>query len=107
MRYRANNLIAKAKINFFKSSIENNQSDSKSLWKSLKQLGLPSKKGQPSCNIGINIDGKIKVSENYFYTTVADKLVSKLPSCVNRFGSSFVFNFYSSKGLKSKKMDSL
>ena len=66
LRNRANNLIANAKKNFFKSSIENNQSDSKSLWKRLKQLGLPSKKGQPSCNIGINIDGEISLTKSKF-----------------------------------------
>lgn len=37
---------------------------------------------------------------NFFYTTIVDTFVSKLPSCVNNFGSSFVFNYYSSKGVK-------
>jgi len=78
------------------------------LWKCLKNLGFPSEKGQTECNIGLKIDDelcfdKCKVAEefNSFYTTVASKLVEKLPKCQNLFGSSFVFNFYSSKGVKA------
>ena len=45
---------------------------------------------------------KLKVAEkfNSFYTTVASKLVEKLPNCIATFGKSFVFNFYCSKGVK-------
>ena len=82
-------------------------SDSKSLWKTLKSLGLPNKASQGSSNIGLNIDGevcfdKLKVAEkfNSFYTSVAEKLVNKLPKISNKFGDNFVFNFYSSKGVK-------
>ena len=107
LRNKANSTIVNAKKTFFKSSLENNKNDSKSLWKCLKGLGLPSKRGQTSSNIGLNVDGNIIfdksiVSEkfNSFYTSVADKLVSKLPSCLNIFGSNFVFNYYSSKGVK-------
>lgn len=47
----------------------------------------------------------MKVTEkfNTFYTSVADNLVSKLPNIVNNFGSSFVFNFYSSKGVQPNR----
>ena len=106
LRNKANFFIANAKKNFFKSSVEANQNDSKSLWKSLKQLGMPSTKSQSSSNVGLNIDGtvnfdKIKVAEkfNQFYTSVADNLVRKLPKALTSFGSGFVFNFYSSKGV--------
>lgn len=107
MRNKANQIIMSAKKNYFKSSVENNMSDSKSLWKTLKSLGLPNKDSQGSSNIGLNIDGevcfdKLKVAEkfNSFYTSVAEKLVNKLPKISNKFGENFVFNFYSSKGVK-------
>lgn len=74
----------------FKNTLENNKKDSRSLWDNLNCLGLPSMKGQSSCNIGLNIDDevcfdKVKVAEkfNSFYTTVAAKLVEKLPKCLN------------------------
>ena len=75
--------------------------DSKSLWQSLKDLGMPSKKGKASSgNIDLKIDGelsfyKLKVAEkfNSFYTTVASKLVEKLPQSLNKFGKNFVESF--------------
>ena len=44
---------------------------------------------------------KISVAEkfNSFYTTVAPKLVERLPESVNKFGKSFVNNFYRNKGV--------
>jgi hypothetical protein len=73
----------------------------------LKKLGLPSKKGLSSTNIGLKIEDsicfdKLKVAEtfNSFYTSVASKLVEKLPKCINKYGRGFVFNYYSSKGVK-------
>ena len=98
-------MISNAKRNFVKSTIESN--NSKSIWDTLKSLGLPSKKCQASTNIGLKINDeisfdKLSVAEkfNSFYTSVASKLVEKLPKCTNKFNSSFVFNFYSSKGVK-------
>ena len=55
MRNKANQIIMSAKKNYFKSSVENNMSDSKSLWKSLKSLGLPNKASQGSMNIGLKV----------------------------------------------------
>ena len=74
---------------------------------SSEAVGLPSKKGQSTYSIGLNIDGEIcfdhrKVSDkfNTFYTTVAAELVKKLHKRVRDLGESFVFNFYSLKGVK-------
>ena len=107
LRNKANSVILAAKQSYFKSSLEENKFNSKSLWKSLKNLGLPTKAKQSSTNIGLNIDGNIcfdkcLVAEkfNSFYVSVAEKLVQKLPSIVSSFGESFVFDFYRSKGLK-------
>ena len=68
---------------------------------------MPSKKGKASSgNIGLKIDGelsfdKLKVAEKYnsFYTTVASKLVEKLPQSFNKFGKNFVESFYRNKGV--------
>ena len=92
---------------FFQSKLETSNKDSKSLWHSLKELGMPSKKGKASSlNIGLNIGGeecfeKCAVAEkfNSFYTTVASKLVEKLPKSVNKFGRQFVRTFYQRKGV--------
>ena len=59
---------------------------------------MPSKKGKASSvSIGLNSDGercfdKCVVAEkfNSFYTTVASKLVEKLPKSENKFGKQFV-----------------
>jgi len=55
----------------------------------------------------LNIDSevcfdKLKVAEkfNSFYTSVASKVVEKMPKCVKKYCKSFVFNFYSSKGVR-------
>ena len=68
---------------------------------------MPSKKGKASSgNIGLKIDcelffDKLKVAEkfNSFYTTVASKLVEKLPQSFNKFGKNFVESFYCNKGV--------
>ena len=99
-------LIFNAKRNYFKQKLEE-EKDSKSLWRSLKDLGMPSKSCKNTAsNIGLKIDGevcfdKLSVAEkfNSFYTTVASKLVAKLPERVNKFGKRFVQSFYLNKGV--------
>ena len=100
-------LIYNAKKNFFQSKFQTLNKDTKSLLRSLKELGMPSKKGKASSiNIGLNIGGevcfeKVAVAENFcsFYTTVTSKLVEKLPKSVNKFGRQFVRTFYQRKGV--------
>ena len=66
---------------------------------------MPSKKGKASSvNIGLQIDDKLsfdklKVAEkfNSFYTTIASKLVAKLPQSFKKFGKNFVENFIATK----------
>ena len=80
---------------------------SKSLWQSLKDLGKLSKNDKAtSGNIGLKIDDELsfdksKVAEkfNSFYTTVASKLVKKLPQSFIKFGKNFVESFYRNKGV--------
>jgi len=108
LRNKYQTLIFKAKQSYFTTSLHNNENDSKSLWKSLKNLGLPSKKAKSSSdsNIGLKINGEIcfdkaKVCDmfNCFYTTVASTLVSKLPVLLGVYGKQFVDFFYSKKGV--------
>ena len=92
-RNKTQNLIFNAKRNYFKDKLISDK-NSKSLWQSLKDLGMPFKKDKASSgNIGLKIDGKLsfdklKVAEkfNSFYTTVASKLVEKLPHSFHKFG---------------------
>ena len=73
----------------------------------MKQLGLPSKKGFGSTgNIVLKINDEVSfdcsnVAEkfNSFYTTVAAKLIEKLPVVCCYYGKSFVTNFCLSKGI--------
>ena len=107
IRNKTQYLVLKDKQNYFKEKLEENKNQSKSLWNTLKQLGLPSKKGNVSASkIGLKIDGDIcfdnlSVAEkfNSFYTNVASKLVEKLPICSNLFGRDFVLNYYATKGV--------
>jgi hypothetical protein len=108
LRNHVQQLVHKAKKEFFTNSIEQNKTDSKALWKTLKSLGLPSKKASTdsSSNICLKINDNICFEKkliaetfNSFYTTVACKLVEKLPKCVEKFGCNFVSSFYSSKGV--------
>ena len=68
----------------------------------IQSQGMPSKKGKvSSINICLNIGGEVCVDKgavaekfNSFYTTVASKLVEKLPKSVNKFRRQFVQTFY-------------
>ena len=99
LRNKTQTLIYNAK-KFFRSKLET--SNLNSLWRSPKDLGMPSKKGKASSiNIGLNIGGEVcfekgAVAEkfNSFFTTVASKLVEKLPKSLIKFGRQFVQTFY-------------
>lgn len=108
LRNKTQTMIYTAKRDYFKEKVENENHDSKSLWNSLKELGMPSKKSKATASaIGLKIDDKVCfdrriVAEkfNSFYTTVASKLVQKLPKGMNKFGKHFVEKFYRLKGVK-------
>ena len=108
LRNKTQTLIYNAKIGCFKEKVENENHDSKSLWRSLKELGMPSKKDKSSTSaIGLKIDGEfcfdrhiVAEKFNHYYTTVAIKLVEKLPKRIDKFGKRFVEKFYRLKGVK-------
>ena len=88
-------------LNYFKDKLES-EKNSKSLWQSLKDVSMPSKKCKASSgNIGLKLHGessfaKLNVAENFnsFYTTVASKFVAKLPQSFNKFEKTFAESFY-------------
>jgi hypothetical protein len=91
-------LVHSVKSSNFTSKPEENKNDSKSLWKSLKNFGLPSKKGSSasSSNMCLKIDetvcsDKKRIVEtfNNFYTTVACKLVKKTSLMCKQIWSGF------------------
>ena len=110
-RNKVQNLINSKKKIFIQNSLEQNKRDSKKLWKTLKDLGLPSKTKSDS-KINLNINGQInsKPAEianhfNDFYSTLADKLVEKLPIAPNKFGDNETENYYEEKKLKENNLE--
>ena len=78
------------------------------LWKSLKSLGLPSKKATPSSiclenNRTLSFDSKTnaKIFKD-FYSNLAGDLLKKLPSPTNKFGIEAVKKYYKSMNLEEK-----
>ena len=80
-----------SKRDYLTNKIDENVGNSKKLWDQLKKLGYSSKKKESS-NVVLEIDGetcldpkKVANCFNGFFTTVASKLVNKLPSSFNLF----------------------
>ena len=97
-----------AKSNYLQVKLEDNMSKPKKLWESLKSLGY-SNKSKDKSNIVLRISDKLcfKTSDicnyvNEFFTTIASKLVSKLPPPKNQFDvdSQLFKNFYHEKGIQ-------
>ena len=73
--------------------------------KTLKTIGLPSKKTESSKYIGLKINDEVcfdplNVAEkfNSFVSTIASSLVEKLPNCSGNFGKSYVKDYYQKLG---------
>ena len=72
----------------------------KELWKSLKSLGLPSKKALPSTicpekDGTLSFDSKTKAEIlRDFYSNLASDLLKKLLSLLNKFGKEAVKKYY-------------
>ena len=80
----------------------------KELWKSLKSLGLPSKKASPS-TICLEKDGTSSFDSKTnaeifrdFYSNLASDLLTKLPSPPNKFGKEAVKKYYENINLDGK-----
>ena len=106
LRNKVQTLVKKAKLDFYKHELEVNKNSPKKLWKILGSLGVPSKSNKtPSSAIGLDINGSINFDKftvaekfNEFFSTVASKLVTKLPKALGRFSSAFYYSFYADKG---------
>ena len=86
----------------FSEQISENRNNPKSLWQHLKQLGYKAHKAG-NANIVLNIDDEnchspLKIANHFndFFTTVASKLVDKLPCPSKLFdlNSEVLLNFY-------------
>ena len=107
LRNKALYLVNKAKTIFFKDKLMKNKHGSKSRWKTLKTMGLPSKKTESSKPIGLKINDEVcfdplKVAEkfNSFFLTTASSLVEKHPNCSGKFGKSYVKDYYQKLGVR-------
>ena len=99
-KYLALKLIKEKKKQYYKEKLKENIGKPKELWKALKSLGLPSKKGSIS-NICLKKDDKINFDDKTnantfkdFYCNLASDLVEKLPPPSNKFGITSVRNYY-------------
>ena len=99
-KYHAVKLIKQKKSQFYKEKLKENIGKPKELWKALKSLGLPSKKGT-ILNICLKKDDKIcfddKTNANTFkefFCNLASDLVGKLPPPSKRTGLDTVRNYY-------------
>ena len=86
LRNMTDALIKKAKKDFVKIKIK--ESCPKKLWKTLKNLGIPTKVNEASSNIGLkNEDDDVCFDSDFvankcnrYFCNIAEKLVDKLPS---------------------------
>lgn len=107
-RNNVTKLIKKKKRDFVKIKLTENIGNSKELWKTLKKLGLPSKKeGQTKICLGkegnISFDNKTNCETfKDFYANLAADLVKKLPFPTNRFGTNSVKDYYRHLNLENK-----
>ena len=81
----------------------------KELWKSLKSLGLPSKKASPS-TICLEKDGTLSFNSKTnaeifrdFYSNLASDLLKKLPSPPKKFGKEAVKKYYENINLGGER----
>ena len=99
-KYHAVKLIKQKKSQFYNEKLKENIGKPKELWKALKSLGLPSKKGTIS-NICLKKDDNIcfddKTNVNTFKEfscNLASDLVAKLPPPSKRIELDTVRNYY-------------
>ena len=99
-------LIKKAKKDFVKIKIKENKSCPKKLWKTLNNLGIPTKVNEASSNIGLkNEDDDICFDSDFvankcnrYFCNIAEKLVDKLP--LRTYREDRVQDYYKEKGIE-------
>ena len=107
-RNKVQHLINKKKKIFVVGKLNENIGKPKELWKSLKSLGLPSKKTTPSSiclenNETLSFDSKTNAEIfKDFYSNLAGDLLKKLPSPTNKFGIEAVKKYYKNMNLEGE-----
>ena len=107
-RNKVQHLINKKKKTFVVGKLNENIGKPKELWKSLKSLGLPSKKATLSSiclenNGTLSFDSKTNAEIfKDFYSNLAGDLLKKLPSPTNKFGIEAVKKCYKNMNLEGK-----
>ena len=107
-RNKVQRMIKDKKKNFVIGKLNDNIGKPKELWKSLKSLGLPSKKSS-SATICLEKDGILSFDPKTnaeifkdFYSNLANNLVKKLPTPPNKYGKTAVNNYYKKLNLRGK-----
>ena len=101
-------MIKDKKKNFVIGKLNDNIGKPKELWKSLKSLGLLSKKSS-SATICLEKDGILSFDPKTnaeifkdFYSNLANNLVKKLPTPPNKYRKIAVNNYYKKLNLRGK-----
>ena len=110
-RNRLQEMIKRKKRNFVTNKLKETIAKPKELWKTLKSLGLPSKK-RGNAKVCLKNNGNIsfdpKENANIFktfYENLASGLVDKLPEPTDKFGKNKVKEYYKSLNLDSKNFE--
>ena len=105
-RNKVQRLVKSAKRDYFSNQVTEHKNNPKKLWQSLKKLGCSNKLKSNTQNLNLDINGtitsnKLEVANtlNTYFTTVAQSLVSKLPSQSGYYGDGHVKAFYQQKGV--------
>lgn len=108
LRNTVQHKICQANRNFIKNEIEENKNCSKGLWKTLKQIGLPSKSKNSATNIGLKCDDSDEIifdsdsvasKFNTFFCNIPSKLVQKLKN--RNFDTQKLSHFYKVMNVKT------
>ena len=102
-------MIKNKEKNFVVGKLNENIGKLKELWKSLKSLGLPSKKARSSSTICLEKEGILSFDPKAnaeifkdFYSNLANDLVKKLPNPPNKYGKDAVKKYYENLNLVGK-----
>ena len=101
------NLIKIKKKRFFEDKLTENIGKPKELWKTIKSLGLQNK-SNPVSNVCLkqkdeNVFDPKQTANMFkdFFSSLADKLVSKLPKPSNKYGERYVSSYYENLNIGS------
>ena len=107
-RNKVQRMIKDKKKNFVIGKLNDNIGKPNELWKSLKSLGLPSKKSS-SATTCLEKDGILSFDPKTnaeifedFYSNLANNLVKKLPTPPNKYGKTAVNNYHKKLNLRGK-----